>query len=223
MEQIPGEGHTRVRPVQYGNTALAPPPFVAIPSWWRRFAFRVLSARELSVYLYVCTLLKKDGLAYPSHAQIANDIGGMSSDTIARAMKRLTYCGLLIRNTQRISNFQRTVYQRPAPEFTLIRLLETSEIDARLFPPQKAKEFYVDELDTTESAVQLGLRSLLENWYAQYANSAEVNTPRGLIKFLSLRFQHRAGKSYPESWAELQRGEEAQSVPTSLTYDKPRA
>lgn len=208
--QIPGEGHTRIQSVQYGNAALAPAPFVALPSWWRRFIFRTLSAREITLYVYVCTLLSKDGLAYPSYAQIANDVGGrLSSDTIARAMKQLTHYAFLIRNTQRISNFQRIVYQRPAPEFTLIRLLETNAIDERLYPCGKENEIFVDELDTTESAVQLGLRSLLEQQYAEYVNSPARNTPEGLKTFLSARFQRRTGRSYEDAWNQLRNAENA--------------
>jgi hypothetical protein len=198
-----------VRVVQYGNQlgGKMPPPFFSIPAWWRRFLFRVLSPRELTVYLYISSLLDKNSLAWPTQAQIANETGVSSIDTVARAIKRLVQLGFFIRNTQHVAGAQRSVYQRPAPEFTLLRLLDAKKIDNQLFPPGKESESFDDELDTTDSAVALGLQSLLGmQAYIQYVTTRDTDK-ESLRSALLVRFQSHTGQPYAEALAALRRAD----------------
>ena len=199
------------RMVQYGNQLkIVPPPFFAIPSWWRRFLFRILSPRELAVYLYVCSLLDKNSLAFPTQNQIAYEMGISGTDAVARAVKRLVRLGFLIRNTQYVSGTQRTVYQRPAAEFTLLCLLDEKAINNELFPGGKEPEIFNDDLDTTESAVALGLQSLLgRDAYDHYVSNMREK-PDALRFVLLKKFQNNAGQSYEEALKALHRVEEKQ-------------
>jgi biotin operon repressor len=215
FSQLSSRGH--VLPVQAENRSPVPAsPFFAIPAWWRRFLFQILSPRELAVYFYICSLLGRDSLAYPSQTQIAQEVGISSLDTIAKAIKKLTGSGFLIRNTQQIKGFQRTVYQRPAPEFTLIRLLDAKLIAYDLFPFDTDPDRFNDELDTTAGAVALGLKNLLGEAVATYEA-----TPRSLRGLLAARFFRRTGQSYEEAWAALQQGHTKNSSPETrtLTYE----
>lgn len=188
--------------MQYGNIAASPTaPFFAFNSWWRRFVFQILSPREIVIYIYICSLLGRDSLAFPTQTQIAHELGIKSLDIVAKAVRRLTLLGFFIHNTQQVKGFQRTVYQRPAPEFTLIRLLDAKAIDSKLFPMKRNSNLMIeDDLDTTQGAVEAGLSNVLGPSYTTYKAQ-----PLGLRGLLASRFFQRTGISYEESWNALQK------------------
>jgi hypothetical protein len=202
-----------LRPVQYCNQfTVAPAPFFIVPSWWRRFLFRVLSPREVVIYFYICSLLDKSALAFPSQSQIANEMGIASSDIVARATRRLVHLGFFIRNVQRIRYLNRTVYQRPAPEFTVLRLLDENVINADLFPRGKERESLNDELDTTESAVIYGLRNLLgPELYDEVA--LHPGSRDAMRSALIQRFWQRCALRYEDALAQLDSAEASYSMP----------
>jgi len=113
-----------------------PPPYFTFPSWWRPFVFRTLSARQLSIYIYLCTLFSEVGTAYPLKTQIAQDLGIRNRAVIDDALEALVAKGFLLSERRTIArsggDVQRTVYQRPAIEFTLLRLLDIGLIDGFL-------------------------------------------------------------------------------------------
>ena len=162
-------------PGHEANRAInVPAPYATFPAWWRRFLFWLLKPREVVVYLYIATLLDRDAVAYPTQEQIANETALAATEPVIRALRVLVRLGFFLRGRARVparstrlqhravsGAWERTIYQRPSIEYTLIRLLDLGEIDGQLFPKGKAAEIMIDELDSTESAVALGLRNLL--------------------------------------------------------------
>jgi DNA-binding MarR family transcriptional regulator len=101
--------------------------------------FRVLTPRELSVYFYLCSMFGDTGTAYPLTAQIARDLGLSNRSTVKSAIERLIAAGFLLRHRVQVGEGkERTVYQRPAMESTLIKLLDEGAIDGWLLVPSPA-------------------------------------------------------------------------------------
>lgn len=137
-------------------------PFFAFPGWWRRFMYQVLTAREIVVYCYVCSLCDRYAIAYPSIEQICADLGVLSRVTVSRSLERLQRLGFLLRASNLIKGrllSRRPVYQRPHPAHTLLTLLEMELIDAELYPFGITR----NGNDSSQSAINLGLTKLLGN------------------------------------------------------------
>jgi hypothetical protein len=185
----------------------APPPFFSIPSWWRRFLFRILPPRDLTIYAYICSLCGPEATAFPTHDQIAYEMGLNSTDGVIKALGRLEDCGLLMRELKTLPGRQtatrRTVYQRPSPEFTLLRLIEKGDIDENLFPKGKHDESLIDEQDTTAAAVSAGLKSLLTKRYPAVSSASSENRKEALWSALHAQLQERTGKTYVDLRAVL--------------------
>jgi hypothetical protein len=158
--------HTNVKPIARDNIYPAqrtPPPYLTFPSWWRSFVFRVLSPRELSVYLYLASMFNEKGTAFPLKAQIAKDLGVKNRAIVDTALDGLVDKGFMLREGRTISRgnkeIKRIVYQRPSIEHTLLTLLEAGLIDADLMPLDEDENEPAD-FRRHESAVILGLKSL---------------------------------------------------------------
>ena len=103
-------------------------PFFGLPSWWRRFMFQVLSPREITIYLYLCSVMDPNAVAYPTVEQIAEDMGVKSRSVVAEGLAKLVELGFLLRRDDpyigRVMG-KRVVYQRPLPHHTVLHLLRT--------------------------------------------------------------------------------------------------
>jgi hypothetical protein len=108
-------------------------PFTEIPAWWSGFVFHVLNARQISLYLYLCMLLDAQGTCAPTVEQIRGDLG-LSGSIVFGALGALDAAGFILRQRRYLASLRsrRNVYQRPACEFTVLRLLETQKIDGDL-------------------------------------------------------------------------------------------
>jgi hypothetical protein len=166
-------------------------PFFVIPSWWRRFLFRVLSARNFAVYAYVISVCDRNGIAYPSPEQIASDLDVKSRVIVNRALDDLVDLGFLLRTEERVRirrAMKRTVFQRPAPSFTLLRLLQKGLIGGDLFPPDTSEDAH--ELDFSQSAVELGLKNMLErDAFNRYQSASDKK--KALEEALTLDLERR--------------------------------
>lgn len=175
-DQAPGPSDRAALLIEPGNQfGHAPPPFFSIPSWWRRFLFRVLTPRDLAAYCHIVSLMDRNAIAFPTQRQIAQDLG-VSEDSVAGAARKLERYGFLLSAKRslpgRSTATARTVYQRPIPEYTLLKLASAGRIDDRLTPRVRSNvnEQIVDDSDTSQSAVATGLRNLLgDHLYSQYA------------------------------------------------------
>jgi predicted transcriptional regulator len=116
--------------------------FVAFPTWWRRFAFRVLEQRDIAVYLYVCSYMSTQRSSRPTIKTIAHDFGNTNRHGVTSSLKRLVDRGFLVRRKMASliideSHHPRYVYQRPAIAFTLATLLSQGLINGYLQPTSK--------------------------------------------------------------------------------------
>jgi len=150
--------------------------FFAIPSWWRGFLFHVLTASEFMMYGYLCAQMSKRATAFPTGEHFKRDLRRSTNTTVYRLVNSLEHLGFVLKKQHaplRKVLTQRNLYQRPAPEFTLLRLLELGLIDGDLLPvPQqkkatpkrkpRVKAIPDDDYSRRHgTAVQLGLQRLL--------------------------------------------------------------
>lgn len=139
-------------------------PYLTLPAWIRRFLFQVLKPRELSVYIYLLSLMNQNGIAFPLTRQIADDLGIRDREVVAEAVGRLEDLGFILlqkRTVQLTKAVVRNVYQRPTLEHTLITLLHQELIDGDLYPTRiKANKA---DAKTADEAILLGLRTLTNN------------------------------------------------------------
>lgn len=166
-------------------------PYFVIPSAWRRFLFHVLSPRELTVYLYVCSLTDRNAIAYPTTSQIVEDLGVKSRVTVNDALENLKRLGFLLTeagNRGRLKN--RSIYQRPAPQYTLLTLLTLERIDEALFPVGKPRG---EGAASTDKAVSVHLQSLLQESYIAYDRAPHEQKRAVLITALEQRLVTMTG------------------------------
>jgi hypothetical protein len=177
---------------QFPSRAIA--PYATFPSWWRRFAFQLLSPRGLVTYLYLCTLFDPNSVAYPLKAQIMEDMGLKNRASLNEALEELETFGFIIsgeRQLQRQVRETRTVFQRTAPEFTLLTLLQSAKIDGDLFPTNA--EATRANAGSSDRAVATGLQNLIGDVsYDRYSELSDEHQRREtLIEILSVQLDRR--------------------------------
>jgi hypothetical protein len=139
-----------------------------IPPWWRSFVFQVLNGRQLSVYLYLLTLMGEDGYCSPTAREIATDLGLMGATMVFDAMNVLESYGFILRARNTAvsdSGMRRNMYQRPSCEFTVLHLLRSKRVQ-----PQMLSED--------------GVRELLGTRYQQYTFAPPADRSAVLVALL---------------------------------------
>lgn len=114
-----------------------------IPPWWRTFVFQVLNGRQLSVYLYLLTLMGEDGYCSPTTRQIATDLGLMGATMVFDAMNVLETSGFILRSRNTVvssAGARRNLYQRPSCQFTVLHLLRSKRIQLDMLSEEAARE-----------------------------------------------------------------------------------
>ena len=139
-------------------------PFALIPAWWSSFLLQVLTPRQLSLYVYLSLLSAESGICHPTTQQIRKELGLSSMTIVFDALSALEQKGFILRKRRHIEelNSRRNIYQRPACAFTILRLLENSNIDGCLQPAA-----IVDSETSDES------RSLKDAWLRESLGSEE--------------------------------------------------
>ena len=176
-------------------------PFFGVPAWWRRFWFQLLTPREITVYLYMCSVMDPNAVAYPTVEQLAEDMGVKSRSTIVDALGRLVELGFLLRGPEpyrgRVMG-KRVVYQRPLPHYTILELLRNRLVDGDLYPaadPNKERNFELT--GGSDAVVRAGLRRLLgeENFQAYQSLKNPYRRWQALIAALQAHMDKvRAGR-----------------------------
>ena len=188
-----GNENLVIDPENVFDARAVPAPYFVLPSWWRGFIFKVLTPRQLAVYLYLCTLFDQNGVAYPRAAQIMRDLGLKNRNTLATAIEHLEFLGFIItakRRLDRERKIKRTVYQRPSIEYTLRQMIEANTIDANLAPTNSPQPLDQGQIKAT----LLGLRNLtkLPKWIQRYASIKNRHEKRAaLLKILDRSLQRR--------------------------------
>lgn len=139
-----------------------------IPAWWRTFIFQVLNGRQLSVYLYLLTLMEDGAHCSPTTRQIAEELGLMGATMVFDAMNVLEEYGFIrrSRNTAASSTgARRNLYQRPSCEYTILHLLRSDRIKASALPED-------------------GLREMLGAQYQRYAATPAADRSAALVALL---------------------------------------
>lgn len=158
-------------------------PLVAIPAWWSGFLFHVLNPRQVSMYVYLIMLADERGVCHPTIDQIRKDLGLLSTTMVFESIAVLEEYGFFMRSRQALpeSRSRRNVYRRTACEYTILRLLETNKIDGELHPVGAGDPI----TDESRQLVQYGLRELLGNRFARFAEASREEKRDVLLGILS--------------------------------------
>lgn len=183
-------------------------PYFGLPGWWRHFLFRVLTQRDVAVYVYLCSLMDVHDVCYPTTEQIREDIGVDSPTTIFTALSNLERRGFILRRRQRLPGrvykFQRNIYQRPAVEYTLETLLGGEFVDAHLraINPVTKLPYLTESSGRSERVVEKGLENLLgAAKYVGYAEAPENEKLYTLRVLLEDRLTERRAELGPKAAA----------------------
>jgi hypothetical protein len=155
-------------------------PYAEIPAWWSGFLFHVLNTRQLSLYLYLSMLSGESGVCHPTTKQIRQDLGLASLTIVFDAMSALENAGFILRQRRNIEmlNSRRNVYQRPACEFTILRLIRIGKIDGLLRPtPGYANEMSAE----SERLKRAWIDEALDADLADYRTSDDVARKTALL------------------------------------------
>ncbi len=190
-------------------------PFASLPAWWRRFIFQVLNGRELQVYLYLIMMVDSDhAVAYPLVESIQRDMGLRSDTQIFEALRTLEDMGFIRRRRTQLPNrssrLPRNVYQRSAPEFTLLCLLKRGRVEdgGRAEDGDRPADKAIDEYlnpgvcptprpknpnarTDIPKDVARGLKHLLGREYDEYAFTDDGQRRDVLIQLLQDRLEKR--------------------------------
>jgi SOS-response transcriptional repressor LexA len=151
----------------------------------------VLNPRQLSLYLYLSLLTSKTGICHPTTKQIRQDLGLSSLTIVFDAMAVLEQHGFILRKRRNIEelNSRRNVYQRPACEFTILRLLDSGKIDGSLRPvPGNLNEMS----DESRELKDTWLREALGDRYAHHESASDTDKRSILIEILEADLSGRA-------------------------------
>lgn len=154
-------------------------PYFGLPAWWRRFMFQILTPREVTVYLYLCSVMDQNAVAYPTIEQIAEDMAVKSRSIVVEAINRLVTTHFILRSGEpyvgRIMG-KRTVYQRPLPHYTILELLKDGLIDENLYPVEiLMKKRNYELTSASDEVVKSGLKRVMGN--ANYAAYDTLKVP----------------------------------------------
>ena len=196
-------------------------PFASLPAWWRRFIFQVLNGRELQVYLYIVMMADaENAIAYPLVESMRQHMGLRSDTQIFEALSNLEALGFIRRRRlklpNRTSELPRNIYQRAAPEFTLLVLLKRGRVETGGRRGDKAIDEFLDAGYCPTPApidpkgrtaipkdVAPGLKRLLGAEYEEYAFAPDGFKRERLMRLLQDRLQERRRKG-GEKYANLE-------------------
>jgi len=181
-----------------GNQYQVAAPFFTIPSWWRRFFFAVLDARDVTIYTYICSQSDGFGIAYPTYQNIKSDLNISNARIIKESLDKLVDTGFL--TVRRLvptqgNRHQRNVYQRPLIEYTLRELLRNGYVDAELRPLRprpKASASKGDQTRRNNRTIATGLFRLLgRDRYHTYVAASHDQKATTLADLLQRRVTER--------------------------------
>jgi hypothetical protein len=191
-EDDPERGGNVYRPVKH---------YMTVPTWWRPFMYRLLKPRDIVVYLYVCSFMSDTGRSHPTLMQMQLDMNLSNAHSLIEALKRLHKYGFLVVKQQRVAGtwlIDRNVFYRPSPEYTLLTLLRTKKIDAKLNCSETLKDTVKKLLKASaqnkksafESGASKGLRQLIGGENFEHLRLTPADQRREcLIHLLELRLE----------------------------------
>jgi hypothetical protein len=149
----------------------AQPGSVGLPPWWRTFVFRLLSGRQLSVYMYLLTCMDGANECHPTTEEIRSFVGLNRPTMIFEALDVLDTYGFIVRHRRMLPSAggRRNLYRRPPYDYTVLRLLECGLLDAQL------RVRHIEDAYTPEITAELHhvLHAILGDRYTSYLNLPE--------------------------------------------------
>lgn len=161
-------------------------PFFIFPAWWRRFIFQILTPREITVYLYMCSVMDENSIAFPSIEQISEDLG-ITKAPIRIAIEALSRRGFLLVGTD--SRQKLAIYQRPSVAYTLLTLLKSEIVEGKpllegSLTPTRANrsEKQRKYVSLSNSVVSAGLRKILSKGAFEMYQHASIKGSNEVLR-----------------------------------------
>ncbi len=153
--------------------------------------FHVLSARQVTLYMYLNMLGDATGVCHPTSRQIQQDLGLSSLTSVFEALSALETRGFILRQRRSIPGHasRQNVYQRPACEYTILRLLQDDLLDESLCPTAGVSHEMSDESCRLKDE---WLRNALAADYDLY-RSAAGRAKRSILMVLLRRLLDKQG------------------------------
>ena len=107
--------------------------YLAIPWAFKKIINKVLTPRELTVYIQIGFYMGKDEVCFPSLEQLAEDMDGVSrGNQLSAPINRLVDKGFLLKTKRsipwRVENYRKLIFQRPSVAYTLYTLRSQGRI-----------------------------------------------------------------------------------------------
>lgn len=144
---------------------------VAWPAWWRTFLFRVLTGRQITVFLYLLTCIDGKGECDPTTDEIRSFVGLNRPAMIFDALEALDRYGFIVRHRRMLPSTggRRNLYRRPPFEYTILKLLENNVLDERLRVRHDEASYTPEVMQELDAAV----REILTSGYDVYINAPD--------------------------------------------------
>lgn len=110
--------------------------YFALPWAFRHIINKVLSPRELAVYVQIGFYMDKNEICYPSLDELAADMKGVSrGNQLSGPIGKLVDKGFLVKDKRplpwRTEKHRKLIFQRPSIEYTLKTLRKHNHIDVK--------------------------------------------------------------------------------------------
>lgn len=138
----------------------------ASPPWWRTFLFRILSGRQLSVFLYLLTCMDGENACHPTIEEIRSFVGLNSPAMVFEALSALDRLGFVARFPRMVATVggRRNLYRRPPFQYTIMKLLENGLLDEHLRVTHNESSYTPVVMEELDDA----LREMLDGRYEEY-------------------------------------------------------
>lgn len=148
------------------------------PPWWRTFLFRVLTGRQLTVFMYLLTCMDGNQECHPTTEEIRRFVGLNRPTMIFDAISVLDRYGFIVRYRRMMPSAggRRNLYRRPPYEYTILRLVEHGVLDEQLRVRHDEESYTPDIMEELDAA----LRQMLGDGYERYAGAPEGER-RGIL------------------------------------------
>ncbi len=157
------------------------------PAWWRTFVFRVLTGRQLSVFLYLLTCMAAHDECSPTTEEIRSFVGLNRPNMVFEALDTLDDYGFIVRHRRVLpgSSGRRNLYQRPPWEYTILRLMQLGILDERLRVRHLESTYTPEIMHELDAAV----RGLLGDRYEKYLSDDDAGRRKVLMAALAAKSQ----------------------------------
>ncbi len=155
----------------------------AAPPWWRTFLFRVLTGRQLTVFMYLLTCMDGSDECHPTIEEIRTFVGLNRQTMIFDALSALDRLGFIVRYPRMLPSTggRRNLYRRPPHEYTVLKLVDKKILDTQLRVRHHESSYTPEIMEELDAE----LRAMLGEQYAAFGVADETERRGSLMSVLA--------------------------------------